>query len=170
MSEDQGVNEPEQANHDGGTDSGFTPPATQEELNKIISERLTRERAKFADYKDLAAKAARFDELEQANKTEAQRLSEQVAAAQEEAATARAELLRYRIATQHGITDADDIDLFLTGSDEDRLTQQAIKLAARSVNDSRPRLPKPDPNQGRSGDGPATTADQFAGVVGGFLN
>lgn len=167
MSEEQGVT-PEQSN-DGGNESGFTPPASQDELNKIIADRVARERAKYGDYKDLAAKAARFDEIEQASKTEAQKLSEQIAAAQNEAANARAELLRYQVAATHGITDADDIALFLTGKDEETLTKQAERLAQRGADSNKPRSPRPDPNQGRSGAGPASTADQFAAAIeGGF--
>lgn len=48
----------------------FNPISTQEDLDKIISARLERERGKYADYSDLKAKAARLDELEEANKTE----------------------------------------------------------------------------------------------------
>ena len=34
---------------------------TQEEVNSIVSDRLTRERAKYADYEDLKAKASQYD-------------------------------------------------------------------------------------------------------------
>lgn len=53
---------------DGGN-NGYTPPATQEELDKIITARTARaekkaredEAAKFKDYNDLKAKADQFD-------------------------------------------------------------------------------------------------------------
>ena len=35
---------------------------TQDEVNAIVADRLTRERAKYADYDDLKAKAGRVDE------------------------------------------------------------------------------------------------------------
>lgn len=57
---------------DGGEQQGFTPPASQDELNRIIADRLARERAKFADYDDLKAKADQLQALEDAQKTEAQ--------------------------------------------------------------------------------------------------
>lgn len=41
--------------------SQWTPPASQEELDRIIEDRLARERRKFADYSDLKAKAAGMD-------------------------------------------------------------------------------------------------------------
>lgn len=46
---------------------------TQDELNKVVADRLARERAKYADYDELKGKAAKFDEAEEASKTELQR-------------------------------------------------------------------------------------------------
>jgi hypothetical protein len=54
----------------------WTPPTSQEELDRIISDRLTRERGKYADYDDLKAKAAKWEQAEDAAKTEAQRALE----------------------------------------------------------------------------------------------
>jgi hypothetical protein len=103
--------------------------------------------------------------IRESQKTEAEKAADTLRQAQADAETARAELLRYRIAAQHGITDADDIALFLTGTDEDTLTKQATRLAERVADTSKPRPPRPDPNQGQGG-GSTTTADQFAGTVG----
>lgn len=50
------------AGGDGGN-SGYTPPATQDELDRIITDRLTRERAKFEGFEDFKAKAAQFDAI-----------------------------------------------------------------------------------------------------------
>lgn len=50
---------------------------TQDELNTIIEERLKRERAKYADYDTFKEKAGRLDQLEEANKTELQKATEQ---------------------------------------------------------------------------------------------
>lgn len=51
--------------------SGYTPPATQADLDRIISERLSRAKAAPpADYDDLKSKAKRLDELEAANASE----------------------------------------------------------------------------------------------------
>lgn len=53
------------------SDSGtFTPPATQEDLNRIIADRLKREREKFADYDTLREKASKLDAAEEAAKSE----------------------------------------------------------------------------------------------------
>ena len=48
----------------------------QEEVNAIVGKRLAEEKAKFADYEALKAKAAKFDEAEEANKTELQKAIE----------------------------------------------------------------------------------------------
>lgn len=55
---------------------------TQEELDNIVKERLGRERAKFADYDQHKAAAAKLAELENANKSETQKLADQLAALQ----------------------------------------------------------------------------------------
>lgn len=147
--------------HEGGN-SGFTPPASQDELNKIISARIERERAKYAGFDDLKAKAARLDEIEAASKTEAEKMAERLAEAEQSAAQAQREALRFKIASKFGVTD-DDADLFLTGTDEETLTKQAERLAARAEESGKPRAPKPDPNQGRPGGaGPKTAANSFA--------
>lgn len=111
----------------------FKPITSQDDLNRVIDERLKRERAKYADYKDLKAKAAKADEYEAANQTEAEKAAKRLAELEAELNSTRAESLRLRIATEHGITDTDDIDLFLTGTDEETLTKQAKRLAGREA-------------------------------------
>ena len=48
----------------------------QQELDAIISDRLKRERDKYADYEALKAKAAKLDEIEEASKSELQKATE----------------------------------------------------------------------------------------------
>ena len=50
---------------------------TQAEMDAIIGERLGRLKAKYADYDDLKAKAAKYDEAEEAGKTELQKAVEE---------------------------------------------------------------------------------------------
>lgn len=57
---------------------------TQAEMNAIISDRLTRERSKYADYDDLKAKAAQFDAAQEAGKTELQKANEKAAKLQQQ--------------------------------------------------------------------------------------
>lgn len=125
---------------------GFTPITSQEDLNRIISDRVGRERAKFSDYKDLKAKAGKYDELEAANKSEIEKANDAKSSAERERDDARAEALRLRIATKHGVSD-EDADLFLTGTDEDTLTKQAQRLTQRS--DDRKKQGNRVPAEGR---------------------
>jgi hypothetical protein len=68
-----------------------TPPApaadkafSQADVDRIVADRLGRERGKFADYDDLKAKAGEFDKLQQANASD---LEKAVAAARKEGMT-----------------------------------------------------------------------------------
>lgn len=129
-----------EATPEGGTTSGETPAAdefkpitSQDDLNKVIADRVQRERAKYADYKDVKAKAAKLDEIEQASLTEAEKAAARITALETELNGVRNESTRLRIATEHGITDPDDIALFLTGTDEETLTKQAKRLADRTA-------------------------------------
>lgn len=69
-------------NQEPSEDKGFTPITSQEALDKLISARLERERAKFSDYSELKTKAARFDEIEENNKTELEKLQTKLAKAE----------------------------------------------------------------------------------------
>lgn len=57
---------------------------TQDEVNKIVGERLARESAKYADYETLKDKAAKFDEQEEASKSELQKAQDKAAKLQSE--------------------------------------------------------------------------------------
>lgn len=109
----------------------------------------------------LKDKARRLDEIEDAQKSEAERAAENLARVKADAESARAELMRYRVAAQHGIVDTEDIELFLTGGTEEKLQQQAKALAARIAAASTPRGPKPNPAQ-REGDTPTEDKDATA--------
>jgi hypothetical protein len=126
-------------NNGGGTsttDEGFKPITSQEDLNRVITERVNRERAKFADYKDVKAKAARLDEIEAANQTEAEKFSARIAALEAENQRIQSEALRSRIQAKFKIAD-EDAELFLTGTDEESLTRQAQRLADREADRSK---------------------------------
>jgi hypothetical protein len=58
------------------TATDFKAPASQADLDRIISDRLARERARFADYDDLKSKASQYDALAEASKTEQERAVE----------------------------------------------------------------------------------------------
>jgi hypothetical protein len=76
---------------------------TQAELDRILDERVKRERSKYADYDELKAKAAKFDELEAGNKTEIQKAADRAAAAERERDEAKAASLRLEIAAEKGV-------------------------------------------------------------------
>lgn len=95
---------------------------TQADIDKIVRERLAQQaKNKYGDYEDLK-KAA------EGAKTVEQKLAE----LESKHAEAEARALRSDIAARHGIN-ADDRDLFLTGSDEATLEAQAKRLAEREA-------------------------------------
>lgn len=123
MSEEQN-----ESNDQADNSSGFTPPATQAELNKVIADRIARERAKYADYSDLKEKAAKFDELDQASKTEQERLTERLAAAEARAVEVEARALRLEVAAENNLTPAQAKRL--VGSTREELEADAKELLA----------------------------------------
>lgn len=70
----------------GTTNAEQTEPKTftQEEVDSIVRDRLQRERAKHADYDALKAKAEKFDEFEEAQKSELQKAHDRATALQAE--------------------------------------------------------------------------------------
>ena len=160
MSEENAA--PEQSN-DGGNNSGFTPPATQAELNKIVQARGERERSKLGDYADLKAKAAKFDEIEQASRSDIEKASERAASAERERDDARGRLDRLEVALEKGLTPSQAKRL--VGSTREELEADADELLKDLGDSQKPRSPRPDPNQGRSGNGAASTAEQFAAAI-----
>jgi hypothetical protein len=61
---------------------------TQAEVDRIVEDRLKRERTKYADYSDLKKKAERFDEIEAENKSELEKEREAREAAEKSAGEA----------------------------------------------------------------------------------
>lgn len=57
---------------------------TQDELNAIVNDRLGREKAKYSDYEALKEKASKFDQIEEANKTELQKITDKATALESE--------------------------------------------------------------------------------------
>lgn len=103
---------------------------TQDELNAIVGDRLKRERDKYADYDSLREKAQKYEEMEEANKSELEK-------AKERAQTLEAELnglkkaeslriLREKVANEAGIP-RESLCL-LTAEDEESLVKQANAL------------------------------------------
>lgn len=115
--------------------------------------------------KELKAKAGRVDELEDSSKTELQKLTERLEAAEKRANEVAAEKLRSDVARVKGVP----VEL-LTGSDEETLNAQADALLAFKGNP--PSAPSSD-GQGKTGaavSGRGSTADVFAGFIESQLN
>ena len=118
MSENQG--DQTQATDEAGSEQAQERTFTQADIDKAVKDRVARERAKYADYDDLKAKAG-----EQAT------AEERIAALEKQLEQTSREALRRRVQAAHGIAD-EDADLFLTASDEETLTAQAKRLAERT--------------------------------------
>ena len=74
----------ETVNQGNATNEAETKTFTQEEVNGIVNERLARERKKYEgiDLEALKSKAAQFDKIEEANKTELEKANERANALQ----------------------------------------------------------------------------------------
>ena len=101
----------------------FKPITSQEELNKLIGERIGKVKSQFADYDDLKAKAAKFDEVEQASKSELEKAQERIAELEGRATQAERAALVTKIAAEEGV-----IPEVLTGS-----TEEEMRAAAKRV-------------------------------------
>ncbi len=108
-----------------GTGDGGDKTFSQADVDRIVGERVQRERAKYADYDELKAKAGEATTLEQ-----------RLGAVETELTTTKHTALRNRIAALHGISTEKDGDkpspaeVLLTGSDEAAMTAQASLYAA----------------------------------------
>lgn len=93
--------------------------------------KLRKEAAKYrTEAKANAEAAKRLGDIEEKSKTDAQRQSERLTDLEKQLEQAQRETLRRRVQAAHGIAD-EDADLFLSGDDEETLTAQAERLAAR---------------------------------------
>lgn len=142
-----------------------TPEPTEQqqgepaELGAAGKKALDAERAaRTAAEKSAKELQAKLDEIAAQNMSDLERAQKLAADAAAEAQSAKAEALRYRIASKHQISD-EDADLFLTGTDEETLTRQAQRLAERNAAATAPGTPRPDPSQGARGSDLALNGD-----------
>ena len=104
---------------------------TQEEVNGIVNDRLARERKKYEgiDLEALKAKAARFDELEEANKTELEKANARADKLQAELNTIKKagqiREIRDKVAQETGVPSN-----LLTAETEDECIKQAESIKA----------------------------------------
>lgn len=104
------------------------PEGDPETFDKAYVSKLRDEAAKYRTDAKANAKAA--DELaaiKKSQQTEAEKAADELATARAEAAGAKVEAMRFRIASEHGI-EAKRAALLLNGSDEETMTEQAKAL------------------------------------------
>lgn len=140
----------------------FQAITSQADLDKVIGERLSRERSKFADYDALKAKAAKFDEADQASKSELQKATEALAAAEKERDGLRLEGIRAQVALAKGLTASQAKRL--VGSTKEELEADADELI-KDIGATKQPTPKKDPKSlksGASGSAETTTGKERA--------
>lgn len=120
-----------ETNPDGEPPAGeaaFKVIESQDELNRIVGDRLARERAKFADYDDVKAKADQFDALQDQQKSIEDKAKEREAEAIKRAEAAEAKALRREVALEHNLSPGDAA--LLDGvADEEAMKALAKRLA-----------------------------------------
>ena len=137
---------------------------TQEEVNAIVGKRLAEEKGKYSDYEEIKAKAAKFDEAEEANKSELQKATERANNLEAELnGMKKAEEIRQmkeKIANETGIPAN-----LINGTTEEECKAQAEAIKAFATPNGYPKLkdggeiPKPT----------GTAKDQFADFMSNFL-
>lgn len=177
---EQQPQEPEAAPEaNGEKDPWSDPAAARKEIEKLRREAAS-QRTKVRELEPLAAKAK---ELEDAQKTEAERLTEQLTAERERAAGATRAAVAAKVEALAAKTFADPTDAVgaLTPTDyvddsgaidTDRITADLADLLQRKPHWAKapegPRRPAPDRTQGSSGNGnrtPNSPAQEFAGFM-----
>ena len=131
-------------------ESEFKTIETQEELNRIINDRLNRERAKYADYDALKAAKAELDGLKGKDYPgEIERLKGEIAAQKatidghaEQLTAAQNEAMRYRVASEAGLPFA--LAGRLQGEDEAAVRKDAEALK-EIMGSGKPTQPLADP-------------------------
>lgn len=128
-------------------DTTEAPEAPASPLGESGEKALKAERAaRRAAEKATSEALAKVKAFEDAQKSETERLADQLQQYQTEAATAKAEALRLRVAAETGLPA--DLHEFLVGDDEEQVRAQAQKLMAATAAATDPRRPAPDPTQG----------------------
>ena len=140
------------------------PVTTQEQLDKIVKDRLEREREKvrseFSDYEDLKAKAAKLDELEKSGSEELKKALAEVDNLKGELQTRdendKLQKLRKQVAQDTGVPE----DL-IQGADEDSMKSFAEAVAAFAKKPSAPIIPE----SGTSTQAGETSAQKFGQFI-----
>ncbi|WP_190019870.1 hypothetical protein [Streptomyces hiroshimensis] len=139
------------------------PTAARAEIERLTTE-LAANAARVAE---LEPAAAELHQLQEAGKTEAQRLTERAEAAERLAEQARGELIRTQVANAKGLTERQAARLIGTTREELEADADAFLSDLTPAADPGPGRPlmQPDPTQGSSGQRAADPAQMFAGIL-----
>lgn len=136
-----------------------TKTFTQAEVDAIVRDRLTRDRAKYADYDTIKEKAERLDKIEEANKTELQRVQERAEAAEKELSQIKQanaiKEMRLKVAEEKGVPTS-----LLTSESEEECIAQADAILAFAKPSTYPSVR--DGGEVVVSPGKKSTRDQFA--------
>ena len=105
---------------EASADGGFEAITSQEQLDKILSKRLERERAKYSDYEELKQKAAEAAD----SRSEVEKLHDRVKELEQERHQSAVEAAKAKAASEYGVPS----DL-LVGDDTDAIEAHAKRLA-----------------------------------------
>lgn len=110
---------------------------SESEVNRIVQERLAREREKFADYEALQQKASKLTELEEANQSEIEKAQKRAEEAEARAKKIEDDLkqerlagLRSRIAREKGVPEKRV--KYVIGETEEEIESSATDLAGET--------------------------------------
>ena len=148
--EPEHVDEDQSPQEDDGQD--FDEQRAKAAINKKNSENAALRKR----LRDIEEKAAKFDEIEAAKKSEIERITESYEKTQFELKDAQNALVRERIARKHGLPD--ELADLLPAGDEEQVEAKA-KYLSTLVNDP---VRLPDPSQGSSSTNQASSEDAMA--------
>lgn len=120
-------------------DSGFTPITSQDDLERIIGNRLARERAKYSDYSELKKQA---EDATKARRTTEERL----AAIEQELQAERHNALRASVAAEKGVPVHR-----INGATREELEADADDFLSFIKQQAKEAAPKPPPSNLKSG-------------------
>lgn len=132
---------------------------TQDQVNAIIAERVARVKANYSDYEDIAAKAKKFDEQEEAAKSDLQKATDEVAKLTAQVKKYEHEKtvsdIRTKVSNDTGVP----VNL-LTADTEEACKAQAAAIAAYAKSGSYPKVK--DGGEANHNDDKKSTRDAFA--------
>ena len=132
---------------------------TQDEVDRIVGDRLRREREKYADYDSVKEKAAQYDSIMEEKKSEIQRATERADALEAELATMKKNAsireIRERVSKSTGVPAE-----FLVGETEEDCTAFAQALGEWKKPSNYPNVK--DAGEADVTNGKVSTRQQFA--------